>query len=455
MAESLESSDQLTMQKKYSLNTTQSKAVDYCLEHDSVLLIADKGAGKTRTGLAVAHASGGRVLILCPNKVRAGWVKEGVKLGIDVRAIEGSEAVRKAMIDGRGRPVSKHAIYVMGVDLIKWLVDTYGAQIPFDGLILDETTRYSSPGSVGVKRLRRVREHIEWTLGLTASPVMEKPIAIYGQALVLDGGKTLGRRFDDFKQTYLFPTDYQQRNWELQPHAGERLAVALAPLVYYMEDTAYADSLVPLEEVRVEVNAWTKAFDVAYRDMCETALMEINGVEVEAANEAVVSGKLEQLCEGAVLDANGVAHWIHYHKFDTLEQILDQEEPTIVVYQFKFELEELRQRYPWGVDLKDPQALERFNAGDTNLLFMHPKSGSHGINAQERCCEMIMMKPIWSADGTDQVVGRIRRRGQTRPCRRRTLYIPGTVDELILDRVAGKAQDGGALLNHIRAKARK
>jgi SNF2 family DNA or RNA helicase len=64
---------------------------------------------------------------------------------------------------------------------------------------------------------------------------------------------------------------------------------------------------------------------------------------------------------------------------------------------------------------------------------------------------MIMLKPIWSADGWDQVIGRIRRRGQTRPCRRRTLVISGTVDEVILTRVEGKEDTGSALLDHIKA----
>jgi hypothetical protein len=230
----------------------------------------------------------------------------------------------------------------------------------------------------------------------------------------------------------------------------------VAGLVYVMEDADYADGLVPLTEeivyVDVPKNTWN-----FYQEIAEELAIDVGGVEIEAANLAVVSGKLEQLTQGAVYDQEGVPHWIHYAKLDALQKLLDADplEPTIVVYQYKFELAELRQRFPWGRDLKDPGALEEFTHGRLTILFMHPKSGSHGINAQERCCEMIMLKPVWSADATDQIIGRIRRRGQTRPCRRRTLVVRGSVDEVIINRVAGKAETGVSLLAHIKLKARK
>jgi hypothetical protein len=258
-----------------------------------------------------------------------------------------------------------------------------------------------------------------------------------------------------FKRRYFYPTDYMQYDWELKPGGEERMAEAVADLVYVMEDAAYADELVPLTEeivyVEVPQNTWN-----FYQEISEELLLEVDGQEIEAANAAVVMGKLEQLTQGAVYDERKHSHWIHYAKFDALWELLNADrEPTIVVYQYRFELMRLREAHPDGMDLKDPGALEAFNAGAIDLLFMHPKSGSHGINAQTRCCQMICLKPIWSADAWDQIIGRIRRRGQTRPCRRRTLVVRGSVDELILDRVAGKAETGVSLLDHIRERSRK
>lgn len=442
------SSEALKTQERWSLNTTQSAAVEHCLGNPHILLVADKGAGKTRTGLAVAAESGGRVLILCPNKVRGGWVAEGRKLGVEVALVEGDPQTRQDILKRGG-------IMVMGVDLIKWLADTYKT-LPCDGLILDETTRFSSPGSVGVKKLRGRVKALYWTLGLTASPVMEDPMSLYGQCLVLDGGQALGRSYDRFKQQYFIKMDYMGYDWQLRQGGAEDLAQAVAGLVYVMEDAAYAEALVPLVEEVIEVAVPPHVWQF-YQEIAEELAIELNGGEIEAANLAVVSGKLEQLTQGAVYDQEQTAHWVHFAKMDALASLLDGDdnEPTIVVYQFKYELEELQQRFPWGRDLKYPGALDAFTDGDLNLLFMHPKSGSHGINAQARCCEMICLKPIWSADAWDQVIGRIRRRGQVRECRRRTLIVRGSIDDLILDRLAEKEQAGVSLLDHIRAKAQK
>lgn len=453
------SSEVLTTPHVSSLNTTQNTAVSRLYEHNHTLLVADKGAGKTRTGMVAAweliqDGELSSVLVLCPNKVRGGWLAEAGKLGLadQIVLVEGSERQRDRLLRG---PVP---LKVMGVDLIPWLVDTYhkANRCPVDGLILDETTRYSKPGSAGVRALRKFHKRLRWVVGMTAQPVMENPLALFGQCAVVDGGQALGRNYDTFKRTYFYPTDYQGYNWELLPGAAPRLAAAVQGLVYHMADTDYADSLPPLTEELVPI-AVPGHFWRAYTDMADSMLieMEMDGVEIEAVNAAVVSGKLEQLCQGAVYDQNQVPHWIHFAKMDWLQANLDLSEgPVIVVYQYEFERDELRQRFPWGRDLSEPGALEAFNGGEVDLLTMHFKSGSHGINAQERCCEMICLKPCWSADGWAQIIGRIRRRGQTRPCRRRTLVVPGTVDELILARLDGKEQVGETLLDHIKAKAK-
>jgi len=434
-----------------TLSPAQTDAVEHCLDHDYTLLIADKGAGKTRTGLVVAHETEGRTLIICPNKVRSGWLAEGRKLGIDVYAAEGTPEKRLCVLDNKDCK-----IVVMGVDLVPWLIDHYRGAVPFEGLIIDETTRFSAPGSAGVRKLRRAHKHLTWVLGLTASPVMENPLALYGQALVIDGGQALGTNFDRFKQTYFFSTDFEQRNWELRTGSGPIIAAKVRDLIYHMEDREYEDSLVPLAEEIVTVDV-PPSFYKVYEELVGEQYVEISGHEIDAANMAVLSGKLEQLCQGYIYDDVSEPRYHNNYKMTVLKALVEAMagEPVIICYQYKYELAVLRKLLPGGRDLKDIGALDDFNGGMIDILFMHPRSGSHGICAQERCAEMIMLCPVWSADVHDQIIGRIRRRGQTRPCRRRTLVIRGTVDEVKIDRVSGKEQTGSALLDHLKAAAQK
>ena len=443
-----------------SVPTTQAQksALEHIYSANHTLLIAPKGAGKTRTGLLAARnridaGINSRVLVVCPNKVRSGWVAEGIKCGIEVTLLDGGPAARASMIAS-----VKNSIFVMGADLLPWIADSYKkgkyGTLPIDGLIIDETTRYGTAGNAGVKALRKLNKHFSWVLGMTAQPVMEKPMSLYAQALVIDGGKSLGRSVDRFRQSYFYQADFQGYDWRLQPGARERMADAVKDLLYFMDDEDYTASLPALveEEVIVQLPPGAKEF---YGAVADQMLMEVNGVEIEAANKAVASGKLEQLVQGAVYDQDDVTHWVHFEKMDALDAELAAlpGEPVIVCYQFKYELEEILRRHPEAVVLSTPGALEAFNRGDADLLLMHFRSGSHGINAQERCCEMICTKPVWSADGWDQVIGRIWRRGQTRPCRRRTLIVPDLIDDVILARNAGKVDNAGDLLEHLRAAA--
>ena len=442
------SSERSRIAARYSLDTTQTNAVIYCLDRLYTLLVAPKGKGKTRMGLAVAAETEGRTLIVCPAKVKSGWVEEGLKHGLQVHILDGDAKRRE--LDAIN-PTKRFC--VISADLLPWL---YKERLhgEFDGLIIDETSRFSTAGNKGVKALRHAHKLFDWVLGLTANPVMEKPLALYGQALVIDGGASLGTRFDRFKQTYFFPEDFEQRKWSLQPGAEDRLARAVADLVCVVSEDGYEDSLAELKEqiihARGHGNFW-RHYDTLIDDLA----LEIDGEDVEAANEAVLSGKLEQLTQGGVYKENGNYKGLNRIKEKRLHGLVASADgPVVIVYCFIFELEMLRKLFPHGRDLKDTGALEAFQFGDLDVLFMHPRSGSHGLNLQYRCHEMICLKPFWSADGWDQVIGRIRRRGQPHPwVRRRTLVIPGSIDEIILDRIQQKADTAQSVMEHIKRRS--
>ncbi|MEE8389957.1 MAG: hypothetical protein V3S14_04070, partial [Anaerolineae bacterium] len=55
------------------------------------------------------------------------------------------------------------------------------------------------------------------------------------------------------------------------------------------------------------------------------------------------------------------------------------------------------------------------------------------------------------ADMNEQLLGRIRRRGQrSKYVRRTTLVVPGTVDQIIMDRMLGKEIDESRLQAHLK-----
>lgn len=433
------------------LDDDQESIADRLYERDYSIFIAPKGYGKTRTLLVPAQAliddgELDRVLIVAPKQTLDGWVKEGTRVGIDVVSAGG-----KMTPEQRGQIInSPNKIVVINPELLKWLCSTW-KRLPFEGLILDEITKYADPGSVGVKKLRHKRKHLKWVVGATAHPLMEKPQALYGQCLMVDGGKALGTRYERFLQDYFYQADFQGHQHDLRDGAGERLMAIVAPLCVIADGAAYEASLPDLIEEEVVLEPPAGFWD-HYDAMAGAAFLEIGGVEVEAANAAVVSGKLEQVCQGAVYDENKTAHWLHRAKVEAMvAELEDFDEQVVVVYYYTYELAAIQQYFPDAVGL---DRKSDFIAGRARVLYMHFKSGSHGVDGlQLASCRMLCLKPIWSADGWDQIAGRLRRRGQQQVVTRTTLIMEGTIDEIILDRLDGKEDTGRTLMEHLGSHA--
>jgi len=439
----------------------QDAAIDALYEGNR-LLIAKKGFGKAVVGLTAIQALQDdgwidRALVVAPLKVcQLTWASEWAKWDHlrPVAMALGNEPARIRAIESGAKVV------VLNLENLAWFFDRYGDDHGFDGLLIDELSKLKSAGGAAFKALRGYRGRrlrtFKWRAGMSASPVAETGVDIYAQALIIDGGRALGTNQETFRNTYFYPTDFQRRKWELQPGAGERLATALGDMIYMADDDLYEATLPELRDEIIDIsmpdNAW-----VAYGEMCEE--MFIEGLDIEAVNLAVVSGKLRQITAGAIYGAEKELHWLHKAKFDALQDIIDTAEgPLAIAYDFLFELAELKSRWPDIVVLgDDPVAAEAaWTAGDVKLLALHPKSAAHGLNLQYGGHELVVLSPPWGADPWEQLIGRFRRRGQRSPyVRRTTLVVPATIDALVLDRLMGKAVNEATLMRHIAAVAQR
>ena len=92
---------------------------------------------------------------------------------------------------------------------------------------------------------------------------------------------------------------------------------------------------------------------------------------------------------------------------------------------------ELRRRYPKLATLDDPDAIKRWNAGQIELLAVHPKSAGHGLNLQHGGCHLVFLSLPWSLELYEQVIGRLHRSCQVRDVWVYILLADKTVDEKI------------------------
>jgi SNF2 family DNA or RNA helicase len=207
---------------------------------------------------------------------------------------------------------------------------------------------------------------------------------------------------------------------------------AIKPATYVLEPGEYKDKLPPLNIVEIRCDLEDRG---PYENMKKDYVHE----EITAPTAAAVTNKLQQLTSGFAYDSQGHAQWFGRQKFESLRDILDenQRDNTIIVYNYKEELAELQRSFN-VTTIDAPDAIERWNAGKIELLAIHPKSAGHGLNLQFGGNKIVFLSLPWSLELFEQTVGRLHRSGQTREVWCYLIMCNKTIDERILSSLQDK-----------------
>jgi SNF2 family DNA or RNA helicase len=136
-----------------------------------------------------------------------------------------------------------------------------------------------------------------------------------------------------------------------------------------------------------------------------------------------------------------------------LDEILEgnQQDNTLIVYNFVEELAQLKTRYPhlWTLD-DGRETIPKWNEGKIRLLAIHPKSAQFGLNLQYGGCKMIFLTLPWSFTDYEQVIGRLHRSGQTRDVWVYLLITNNTIDDKILTALRDKRALSEVAMDELR-----
>lgn len=434
----------MTIRTKKDLQSDQWDAIDYLIDNDETLLIAPKGFGKTVVCFTAAtellhlkHLA--RVLILAPSAVcKDAWAKahnEWPHL-----AEYPSLSLAGLTPDKRLRALTSPDIKIIicNFENLAWLVDAH-PKWDFDGLIVDELTKLKNVGGSNFKSFRKIitgkNSPLKWRVGATADAMAQESTDIYGQMLVVDGGKRLGRNKENFFANYFMPTNYMQTQWAFQPTKKEALAQVLSDIVYRVDPSQYTASLPELERIEVPVQMSIGA-KKAYLELAKYGETMVGDNLVEAPNAGVVRQKMVQLCNGGIyydvqvsaVDDEGDpiykteqrAYVYDWHKIEAVKQIVNSlGSQALIVYRFDFQKKQLINAFSCPVytaslsKAKRENILDQWNSGDLPVLAVHPRSAGHGLNLQYgNCHTLINMAAHDSNDEDGQIIARIWRRGQ-------------------------------------------
>ena len=445
---------------------------EYCIGRiistPCVGLFLDMGLGKTVITLTAVQRlkyerwAVGRCLVIAPKKVaEATWSREASKWEhletLRISTVLGTEAQRKAALERDAD------VYVINRDNVQWLVKQTGLRWPFDCVVLDESSSFKNPRAQRFRALKSVRPKIRRLIELTGTPAPHGLMDLWAQVYLLDGGQRLGRTITSYREAFFVPdkrNSVQVWSWKPRSGAEETIYGLIEDICVSMkaEDYLTLPDCVT-EEIPVKLD---KAAQAAYERLEKDALLQVAEDDfVSAGTAAVLTGKLLQLCNGAVYDENREPREIHNCKIEAFLETLEQLNGghALVFYQFRHDLDRLLGALR-GTKLRvraysGPEDERAWNAGEVDVLLAHPASCAYGLNLQQGGHHIIWFGLTWNLEEFQQGNKRLHRQGQKMPVIVHILAAEGGMDEDVIKSLTGKEKAQEALLTALKAKWQK
>jgi SNF2 family DNA or RNA helicase len=444
---------------KYNPHEYQRYATDFILSHPVSAVLLEMGLGKSVISLSAIfdlcldRFEIRKVLIIAPLRVaRDTWPSEIKKWdhlkGLSYSVAVGTENERKDAL------MKRATLYIINRENVDWLVNKSGIPFDFDMVVVDELSSFKSYSAKRFKSLLKVRPTVKRIVGLTGTPSSNGLMDLWAQFRVLDLGQRLGRYITHYRSAYFVP---DKRNAEIifsyrpQPGAEEEIYSQISDITISMKSSDYLK--MPeciINEVPVYLSEKEWSIYSKFRDEMVASLAE---EEIDAANAAVLSGKLLQMANGAVYDENNKAHSIHDRKLDALEDLIEgaNGKPVLIAYWYKHDLERIQKRFTVR-QIKTPKDIEDWNDGNIPVAVIHPASAGHGLNLQSGGSTLIWFGLTWSLELYQQTNARLYRQGQNETVIIHHIITKGTIDEDVMKALTRKEKTQTSLIDAVKAK---
>lgn len=444
---------------KFIPHDYQQYAIDFIKNNEVAAVLLDMGLGKTSITLTAVNDlifdsfEVSKVLVIAPLRVaRDTWPAEIKKWDhlkhLRYSVAVGSESERLAAL-------RKEAdIYIINRENVDWLVNKSRLSFNFDMVVIDELSSFKSHQSKRFKSLLKVRPFIKRIVGLTGTPSSNGLMDLWAQFRILDMGKRLGRYITHYRSAYFLPDKRSaDRIFTYKPADGAEQMIydRISDITISMKSADYLK--LPeciINEVPVFMDTKEKAI---YETFKEDMVAKIKEEEIDAANAAVLSGKLLQMANGCIYDEDKKALKIHDRKLDALEDLIESAngKPLLVAYWFQHDLARIKERFPVR-EIKTSKDIEEWNNGKIPLAVIHPASAGHGLNLQTGGSTLVWFGLTWSLELYQQCNARLHRQGQTDTVVIHHIISKGTIDEDVMAALQRKEKIQNALINAVKAK---
>lgn len=443
----------------------QEMMIDHLLKRERGALFAGMSLGKTASTLYALNelfldqAISG-ALIVAPLRVcNVTWPMEVDKWDdfrwMKVANLRTSQG-REALAEG-----SAH-LYLINYEMLPKFAEQYlrkAKDPPFNAVVWDEISMAKNHNSKRINSVRkRLQKVCQYHWGLTGTPASNSYLDLFAQVRLLDDGALFSPSYGNFRSTYFYqPNLYMPYKWEIKDQSEKIIQDKLKGFALSMKTSDYLPLPdVILEDFDVPMPADTKKL---YKELEQEfiTIME-SGEALVALNSAVLVGKLLQFTSGAVYN-NEKVEILNSVKIDAVKKILKGTGNTLIVYNYKHELERLKKALPKAVvfaDAKDAgeqkKLCGKWNSGGIRVLLVHPQSMSHGLNLQGGGSDIIWVSLTYSRERYDQLNARLIRRGQENETHIYRILMQNSIDYAITEVLRSKGDRQDTLLKALKLK---
>ena len=453
---------------KFSPHDYQNYALTWLIQRTIIdgkgggALFLDPGLGKTSITLAWIRllkdlGLADKILVIAPLRVvYSVWSQECAKWDqfnhLRCSIIHGTETQRMAALSA---PAD---IYLINPEGIPWLFTYYEKrELPFRALVVDESSKFKTWGAKRTKALRKLVPKFPYRLILTGTPSPNGLEDLFSQVFIVDKGDALGTGVTKFRNRYFYRSGFGQYKWT--PHETSQSAIEqkIGGLALRLSAADHLDLPELLfNDVWVDIPPKTHE---AYKKLEREMFIEIDssGGELVVGNAGAKYMACRQVANGGIYGEDKNPIHLHHTKVDAAAEIIGelQGKPVLIAFQFKHDLERLRQSFPKipSIDGRSratdaAKLVDQWNAGELPLLAVQPQSLSHGVNMQAGPGrDIIWLGLTDNLETYLQLNARIHRQGVTGQVRIHRILATRTVDVAIAERIENKDEAQTALMD--------
>jgi len=404
----------------------QLETANFLSMHDRAFCLNSMGLGKTVTALwSYDYMRDAKlvkkVLVVCPlSTMERTWADEIFKTfpHLDAVVLYGTRERRKKLLKQDAH------IYIINTDGLKTIEDDLKNRDDIDLIIVDEIAMFRNAGTDRWKTLNTVcnKQTQRRIWALTGAPTPHEPTDAWAQCrIVVPANPDVPKYFGKFRD--LVMKQISQFKWVARSNAVDVVKQVMQPSVRFALDDCID---LPEQTFVTRDVEMTKEQKEAYKGMLEKLMVEYEGGQVLAVNEAVKANKLVQIACGVAYGKDG--EYINIPskpRMDVLKEIIEESEGKVLVFVpltgvLEHVVSELQSE--WNVaavhgatpKAERDQIFGSFqDSSFPHVIVANPATMSHGLTLTA-ATTIVWYAPIHSNDIYEQACARVRRPGQTR-----------------------------------------